>query len=357
MRRTTAFVALICIGAVPLAACEDKKKADPSPTATTSASAPASASASAAAKPADPAVLKRGDYLVNVVMACASCHTAIGPTGPELTKKFAGGLEVPDMFGTWRSSNITQDKKTGIGGWTDEQIITAIREGKRPTGDQMFPIMPYPFFHSLSDDDAKAIVAYLRTIAPIENVVAGNTDLKLPKVPMPKPKGTAPGKSPAEQGNYLGTLMHCAQCHTPLDPKTMEPVKDKFMAGGFKFTLPFLGTGDLYSANLTPDKATGIGNYSDTELGDALTKLKKKDGKPIQGPMTITGMNWSKLEPDDVKAINTWMRELKPVDNKVPKSTFKPNPAPAGSGSAAASGSASAKSGATPAGSGSAPKK
>jgi mono/diheme cytochrome c family protein len=282
-------------------------------------------------KPAvDPAVLARGDYLVNVVMNCAACHTPIGPTGPVMEKRFAGGLEFPEPFGTWRSPNITQDQKTGIGSWTDEQIAAAIRTGKRPNGDQMYPIMPYMFYNVLSDDDIKAVVAYLRTIAPIENAVAGNTDLKLPKIPAPPPAGTAPADDPVAQGAYYASLMHCAQCHTPMGPE--GPDMKKLMAGdSHGMEMPaFLGTGKLYSANVTPDKKTGIGSWSDDDVIAVITQLKKKDGSPVMGPMAILGMNWGKMQPEHVKGVVAWLRSLPPVENKIPKSTFKPAGPPPG---------------------------
>src|SRR4051812_33950463 len=77
---------------------------------------------------ADPKLVERGAYIAKAG-ACAICHTAIGPTGPDFEHSYGGGLEMPDAFGTWRSPNITQDKSTGIGNWTDEQIARAIREG------------------------------------------------------------------------------------------------------------------------------------------------------------------------------------------------------------------------------------
>jgi mono/diheme cytochrome c family protein len=328
--KNIAQLAILCAAPALVAACDEKKATPPA-----EAAAPPAVDAAAAAPPApDPKVVARGDYLVNVVMNCAACHTPLGPEGPDMSKRFAGGLEFPEPFGTWRSANITQDKKTGIGGWTDEQIAAAIREGKRPNGDKLYPVMPYTFYHVLSDNDTKAVVAYLRTIPPIENAVEGTKDLKLPKPELPKPSGAEPGSAPAEKGAYLATLMHCGQCHTPMDPKTFAPLEDKPMAGGQKFEMPpVFGKGDLYAANITPDKKTGIGTWTDDHMRSAITELKKKDGKPIMGPMSILGMNWGKMEKDDVDGVVAWLKDLKPVANKVPKSTFKPSgppPPPAG---------------------------
>lgn len=340
------LISIVCVGPALALGCEEKKPAEehkPAASASASATVAAVDAAAAPAEKADPKLVARGEYLVNEVMNCGACHTPMGPQGPDMSKKFAGGLEIPEVFGTWRSLNITQDKKTGIGGWTDEQIATAIREGKRPNGDQLYPIMPYPFYNSLSDADVKAVVAYLRTIPPVENAVAGVTDLKLPKPPMPKPSGKAPEDKPEARGAYLATLMHCGQCHTPMDEKTMQPIADKPMAGGQKFTLPMFGTGDLYAQNITPDKKTGLGNWTDEDYMNSLTKLKHKDGTPIQGPMGLLGMNWNKMEQSDLKDVIAWMKSLKPIENKVPKSTFKPKgPPPPPASSATPAGSAGA---------------
>ena len=99
--------------------------------------------------------------------------------GPDFANAGAGGLEMPETIGTWRTPNITPDKGTGIGNWTDEQIIAAVREGVRPDGKKLYPIMPYMNYNVMTDDDAKALVAFLRTLKPVERTVAPNKDLKM----------------------------------------------------------------------------------------------------------------------------------------------------------------------------------
>jgi hypothetical protein len=285
------------------------------------------AAADNAAPPAADPLVERGHYLADL-MGCGNCHTAFGPQGPAVDKAFAGGMEVPEKFGTWRSPNITQDKDTGIGGWTDEQIIKAVREGVRPDGVHLFPIMPYPMYNALSDDDAKALVAFLRTIAPIANKVERATDLKLPEMQVPPAKGTAPDQSnPVAYGGYLATIMHCAMCHSPSDEHG-APDMSKAFAGGFAFEIPFLGKGTLYSANLTSDKETGIGDYTDEQLLAAVKGMTKRDGKLIQGPMAMYQSGWFRLEDADGKALVAFLRSLPAVKNKVPESTFVANPPP-----------------------------
>jgi mono/diheme cytochrome c family protein len=276
----------------------------------------------------DEATIARGTYLAESLMNCRACHTPLGPNGPDLEREYAGGLEFPDTFGTWRSPNITQDEKTGIGGWTDEQIIDAIRLGKRPSGEQMYPMMPYPYFNRLSDTDAKALVAYLRTIKPVENAIEGNTDLKLAKPEVPAPEGNAPGTELTEQGEYLATLAHCGGCHTPL-AEDGSLSKDKHLAGGNEFrAFEFQGTGSVWSANITPDEKTGVGKYSDEELINAITQLDKQDGSSIVGPMTFYTDAWSSLAAGDVKAIAAYLKTVDAVENEVPKPTWKPAAAP-----------------------------
>ncbi len=283
------------------------------------AAAPAPTDDATAAAPADAALIARGAFIAGI-SGCPQCHTPFGPNGPDMAKAWAGGLEVPEAFGTWRSPNITQDKKTGIGGWTDEEILASVREGKRPDGSGLYPVMPWPFYHRMSDDDGKALVAFLRTIAPIENAVAGNTDLKLPKMELPKPAGTPPGPEPLAQGEYLATLMHCGACHTPMTDK--GPDMSRWLAGGMKFEMPFLGEGAVYASNLTPH-ATGIGEWTDAELITALRDMKRKDGSPIMGPMAMYQATWSQIPEAELGHIVAYIRSVPPVDNAVPKSDFK----------------------------------
>lgn len=278
---------------------------------------------------ANPKLVERGAYLAGL-MGCGFCHMPMGPQGPDFARAFAGGLEVPEVFGTWRSPNITPHPGTGIGTWTDEQILAAIREGVRPDGSQLYPIMPYLNYNRMTDADGKALVAFLRSLPPIENVVAPTKDLKLPKIPAPKP-GNAPDPvdDVAKHGEYLVTLMHCNMCHTPMT-KDGAPDMTKMFAGGFEMELPMLGTGKLYGSNLTSDPETGLGKWSVADIEKAVKTLTRPDGTLIQGPMQFYLAGWSKLEDKDLTAIATFVKAIPPIKNKVPKSTFKPNAGPPG---------------------------
>jgi mono/diheme cytochrome c family protein len=121
----------------------------------------------------DPQVA-RGKYLVTI-MSCTDCHTPGYFLGKPDNARFLGGSEVGFKIppGVFHGPNLTPDKETGLGNWTDDQIITAIRTGKRPDGRELVPVMPYPAFASLSDADVKAIVAFLRTLPPVKNKVPG----------------------------------------------------------------------------------------------------------------------------------------------------------------------------------------
>ena len=135
------------------------------------------------------ALVKRGAYLVNGPMACSNCH---GTRAQDFSivpgKEFAGGFHLVDPAFDVYSANITPDKDTGIGKWTDEQIMTAIRRGIDPEGNIIFPPMPVPTYNNLSDDDVKAVVAYLRTLTPVHNEVP-ESKWNIPQQAMPPPKG------------------------------------------------------------------------------------------------------------------------------------------------------------------------
>jgi len=344
----SAFMKRLFVIALVLTACSTKKKEEakepPEPVNVGSGSGSAAAgSGSATTADADKEKLvARGEYLANVA-GCPICHMAMGPHGPDPSRPMAGGFTMPETFGTWKSPNITQDEKTGIGKWTDEQIAAAIRTGVRADGTQLFPIMPYLRYNRLTDDDTKALVAFLRTVKPVENVVERNTDLKLPKIPAPKPENLPdPTDDPQKHGEYLVTIMDCGTCHTPMTPK--GPDMSKQFAGGFEMELPMVGTGKLYTANITSDPETGIGKWSKEDVIKAVKFLTRPDGTVIQGPMQFLLAGWSKMTDADMDAVATFVKSIPAIKNKVPKSTFKPNPPPPGAGApAAGSGSGSAK--------------
>jgi mono/diheme cytochrome c family protein len=138
------------------------------------ATAVALALAATAAQAADPAA-ERGKYLVSIA-GCNDCHTPGYFLGKPDMARFLGGsevgFEIPGL-GVFHGPNLTPDKETGLGNWTDEQILTALQKGARPDGRMLAPIMPWHAFANLTVEDAKGIVAYLRSLPPVKNKVPG----------------------------------------------------------------------------------------------------------------------------------------------------------------------------------------
>jgi cytochrome c553 len=113
--------------------------------------------------------LERGTYLMQSIVACGNCHTPKDRDGkPTADRELAGGFVIDAPIFHSVSPNITPDKETGVGNWTDDQIVDAIRNGKRPDGTIIGPPMPIEYYRNLSDSDVRAIVAYLRTVKPIK---------------------------------------------------------------------------------------------------------------------------------------------------------------------------------------------
>lgn len=261
-------------------------------------------------------VVERGKYLVEVLAACGNCHTPKGPKGEIREKHMAGGFKIQEDFGVAVSTNITPDKETGIGTWTDEEIIRAIREGRRKDGRTLGPPMPFYLYRNISDSDAKAMVAYLRTLTPIKNQVPPS-QYKISLPPAWGPLVTsvqAPAKDDrVKYGEYLaGPIAHCSDCHTPMGPDGRRD-QTRLFAGGFPFRGPW---GTSYAANLTPDKETGIGKWTDEQIMRAIYGVRP-DGRKLLPPMP-----WpyyaGKIAAGDMRAILAYLGSLNPVKNKVP---------------------------------------
>ena len=360
---------LVVTAALALAAgCKKKEQNQPTPPPTPPAGSGSdmagsgSAGSAAMAPAADPKLVERGAYIAKA-SACLVCHTAIGPTGPDLANVGAGGMEMKEKFGTWRTPNITPDKGTGIGNWTDEQIIAAVREGVRPDGAKLIAMMPYMNYNVMTDDDAKALVAFLRTLKPVERTVA-KSEVKMESPPAPKPPNQAPGDDVAKKGAYYASLMLCNHCHwTPNKDFTAPAGMDKMFSGGLPMELPPLGDGVLFAKNITSDNDTGIGKWTEEQVFTAIKMMQKPDGKMIQGPMLFMQSQWAQMDDGDLQAVAGFIKALPAVKNKVPEHTFKPHPAGGppgghgghgghGDGSAAGSAAAGSAAGSAAAGSG-----
>jgi mono/diheme cytochrome c family protein len=260
--------------------------------------------------------VERGRYLVEVLGGCGNCHTPKGPQGDLPGKHLAGGFQEEESFGIWITSNITPDPETGIGRWTDAEIIRAIREGKRPDGRTLGPPMPFYLYRHLADSDVKAIVAYLRTVTPVRQAVPPSQyKTSLPPSYGP-PVGAVPDRSrqdPVKYGEYLaGPVAHCVDCHTPYLSEG-RPDTTRLGAGGFAFRGPW---GVSYAANLTPDPETGLGAWKDGEIIAALYGVRRAGGRVL--PPMPTQHYSQGIAEGDLRAIIAYLRALPPIRNTVP---------------------------------------
>ncbi len=255
--------------------------------------------------------LQRGTYLMDSIVACGNCHTPKGPDGKAIPgKELSGGDPIVAPVFHAMPANITPDKATGIGNWTDAQIIDAIRNGKRPDGTIIGPPMPIAFYRGMSDSDVKAIVAYLRSVKPIANKVEKST-YKIPLPPGYGPPVThvadVPRTDHVAYGKYLATgLGHCMDCHTP-DVKG-RPDFSRIGAGGNPFGAP--GGGMVISANLTPGNPNGISNWTNQQVKDAITKGVRPD-RPL---VRLMAFDWYQhMSNADLNDLIAFLRSLKPV--------------------------------------------
>jgi mono/diheme cytochrome c family protein len=280
----------------------------------------AALSAPASAQTPSAADIARGKYVFGATGGCG-CHTV--PKQPVN----AGGRKYDGPFGTVYSSNITPDRETGIGSWTDEQIITATRLGRRPNGERLIPVHPYTTFNGMIADDLKALVAFLRTVPAVKRV---NTPKRI-SVPMFEsvflpawlaafaPKETPPTSAPASgaaRGEYLvRAVAHCGECHTPRT-MTMATDNSRFLAGNPK------GPEDSEVPNITPDKTTGL-TWTEEEIADYLETGNKPDGDVAGGLMgevidgTLAG--YKDLTKADRLAIARYLKTIPAVKHKIGK--------------------------------------
>jgi mono/diheme cytochrome c family protein len=269
---------------------------------------------------------EHGKYLVEII-GCLDCHTPIDPTTfqPVPDMLGAGGypFEVPNL-GTVYTKNITSDKNTGLGDWTDEEIKTAITTGVSRDGLHLFPIMPYKVFNKMSEEDLNDIVAYLRTLPAINNVVERKQILPvemLPAIPRTNPPAKGPDPSDtAERGKYLMTaVLTCGDCHTPLDPNTQTPIEDKALAGGQAYVGPW---GTVYAGNITPDDNTGLGKWSDAEIERVMRLGVRPDGRQV---ILMPWQVYTHMTDEDMAAVINYLRnDLKPIANEVPSPEIAP---------------------------------
>ena len=257
------------------------------------------------------APLERGKYLVEGILTCGNCHTPRGPGGTlDTSKRHAGGPQVWETAQyKVRPSNITPDKETGIGDWTAEQIKAAIRDGKRPNGQQISPQMPYGFYKIFAPADLDAVVAYLQAQSAIARKVEPPVyKVKRMTVDIPpgaeKPLREAQLNDPVKRGFYLVTIGHCMECHTPMVDGHRD-FKNSLGTGGERFEGPW---GVTVSRNITSHKERGIGAWTDDEVKRAITRGVRKDGTKLRPPM---GYDWyATMKDGDLGAIISYLRTI-----------------------------------------------
>jgi mono/diheme cytochrome c family protein len=277
---------------------------------------------------ANAAKIARGKYLVDHVSVCIDCHTPQTNTGgPDMTKYLSGwecfaDINGPADGGCINTANLTNDP-TGLKNRTDEQIKTMFRDGVRPDGKPLSPVMPYWVFHNMTDEDADAVVAYLRTVPAVEHQVPANdpafiVDAAAP--PIPPVKIPAADGGSAERGRYLAAMAGvCMECHTPETggPGT-PPDLDKPFAGGREFQLPMPPfTDNSRSANLT-SHATGLAGKTPQFVIDVLKLGRDRADAGLCPPMPVGPMGaFGGLTNDDARDIANYIIGLPPVANTV----------------------------------------
>ncbi|MGB6452452.1 MAG: cytochrome c, partial [Steroidobacteraceae bacterium] len=249
---------------------------------------------------------------------CVSCHTIPGGT------PFAGGREFDlGSMGKLYSPNITPDGETGIGSWSDDDFRAALQLGIGKGGVHLYPAFPYPSFTQLTDDDVLAIKAYLFSLKPVHSVPPPDA-MRFPfdqrflmaywSWLFDSNRRFAPDSAkPAEwnEGKYLvEALGHCGECHTSRN--LLQAVEHSKAYGGAI-------TQQWKAYDITPDKATGIGSWTDEELVSYLSTGFAKDHGPASGPMGEAVSNSLRYLPlEDIRAIVTYLRSLDPLPSVVP---------------------------------------
>jgi len=270
-----------------------------------------------------PQRLERGKYLANGTSGCIYCHSEhdlLKRDSPIPASQRGAGQVLPylGLPGRIVASNITPDPQTGAGSWTDDQLARAIREGIGHDGRTLFPIMPYARFHSMSDEDLASIVVYLRSLPPVRHELPA-TEIIFPvkylirnaPEPLQSPVASPDTSDRMAYGKYLTTITGCEDCHTPYHNGQKVPGMD--FAGGFLLQV----TGETAAAaNLTPH-ASGIDYYDESLFLQAMHTgtVRARKLSPLM-PFAVYG----NMTDDDLKAIFTYLRTLKPVKHRVDNS-------------------------------------
>ena len=263
----------------------------------------------------------KGQYIFALAGGCA-CHTV--PKGTP----HAGARAFPIPFGTVYSTNITQDKETGLGDWTDQQIYDAMTKGIRRDGSRLLPVMPYEKYSGMAREDLTALIAYLRTIKPVKKATP---ELKT-WAPFARSLGTpmylkvfgrfssSPNEAPRDgvaRGRYLvDHVSLCGDCHTPRNSIGV-PNQSLYLAGAGEKIGP-LGAA---VPNITPDKETGIGDWKREDIAELLHSGTKPDLDNIEGLMheVVEGKpyGYKDMKKEDALAIADYLKTVPGIQNKI----------------------------------------
>jgi mono/diheme cytochrome c family protein len=261
-------------------------------------------------------LVQRGQYIFSLAGGCA-CHS--DPKGTP----HAGAREFPLPMAKVYSTNLTADKETGLGDWSDQQIHDAMVKGIRRNGERLLPVMPYEAYSGMAEEDLKALIAYLRTLKPVRKETPPLKSL----APFYRQLGTfvwstffsrsfsSPAKAPqsgVERGRYLVEhVALCGDCHTPRNFMGV-PQRSLRMAGAKKGPL------DEEIPNITPDKETGIGDWKREDIAELLLTGTKPDLDNVQGLMEeVVEAGYKRMKREDALAIADYIKSIPPIKNKI----------------------------------------
>jgi mono/diheme cytochrome c family protein len=265
-------------------------------------------------------LVARGEYIVRDAAVCGGCHAA----DPRRDKDgpLSGGMEFKDWrIGTARAANLTSDRVTGLGAWSEAEIVRAVRNGQSRNGRLLAPVMPYEWFSRMSDRDALAVARYLKSLPPVRREVKQSPSIwfKLGKLLFLGPKGaphaSGPPRAPtATYGAYLSQhVALCADCHTPRGGIRSAPDRDRLFAGDRSPPKGFPAN----PANLTPDSATGIGRWTEADFFRTLRTGVNPEGDSLHAFMPWRQVR--RMTTDDLRAIHLYLRTVPPIRNEVPR--------------------------------------
>jgi mono/diheme cytochrome c family protein len=255
-----------------------------------------------------------GDVMAGDPAAGAYIATQVG-CGCHMNRDLgalAGGNEFEVPTGVVYASNITSDPETGIGSWSAEEIVAALRTGAEPDGGQLHPVMPYMRLSALSDKEANDMAAWLLSLEPVSNVITESTLSEAPAAFTPAAEALAePPSDPVARGQQLVMLTNCGGCHTPKNEDGSAKA-DMLLAGS-----PLR---DEYASNLTPDEETGIGSWTEAEIAHFLLMGMYPDGSQVEGAMAQQiERRFSKLTEGDAAAIAAYLKSIPAVVNAAPQ--------------------------------------